>query len=370
MIAIIRGGPPANDQAQKSIRLPCKTAVLRSYGLFLGLAVTVRVPGPGRWKGDTMRASELHFPYLVESVNQLPVRAVAAIRLHQAEQAIHSITVFPPQHYSTIHLGWLSAPWIGLRKTPRRTVVLDDHQAIIVAVDRGGHQTTRIIPYAALIDIELALMILYAYVQFTWMNEGQAETVKIEFNAVRTAIIREQLDWLRDMISVRFRYSVPCPEGELGSLLGTALGKLRDYLRAALLPTEPLLMAVYQSALRRSKGRARSRGISPNRIVAFTDRHLILVEEESTPDTTYGAITRFCPLACIQFAAFESGSDTIRMQVARGTAQATHEIEIPLSQANAAVLRDWFGKTTVLPIRERPGDAVDSPAHKRPVFPL
>ena len=312
-----------------------------------------------------MRSSELHFPYIVESVNQLPVRAAAAIRLHQSEPSIHSITVFPPQYYSTIHLGWLSGPWFGLRKTPRRTVVLGDHQAIIVAVDRGGHQTTRIIPYTALISIELALMILYAYVQFTWINEGQAETVKIEFNAVRTAIIREQLDWLRDMISARIRYSGPCPEGGLASLLANAPGKFRDYLRAALLPTEPLLMAVYQSALRRSKGSARSRSISPNRIVAITDRHLILVEEEFVPDITYGAITRFCPLACILFVTFESGSDAIRMWVARGTAQTTHEIGIALSPENAAVLRDWFGKIMAIPIRERPGDAVDSAIHKR-----
>lgn len=317
-----------------------------------------------------MRPSELFFPYIVESVNQLPVRAAAAIRLHQSEPSIHSITVFPPQHYSTMHLGWLSGPWFGLRKTPRRTVVLGDHQAIIVAVDRRGHQAIQIIPYTALIDIELALMILYAYIQFTWINDGQTETVKIEFNAVRTTIIREQLDWLRDMISARIQYPGPCPEGGLEILLANAPGKLRDYLKAALLPTEPLLMAVYQSALRRSKGSARSRLISPNRIVAFTDRHLILVEEEARPDTTFGAITRFCPLDCIRCVTFESGSDAIRMWVARGTAQTTHEIGIPLSQANAVVLRDAFGKTMAIPIRERPGDASGSPTHKRQVFSL
>jgi hypothetical protein len=317
-----------------------------------------------------MRKSELFFPYIVESVNQLPVRAATAIRLHQSEPSIHSITVFPPQYSSTMHLGWLSGPWFGLRKTPRRTVVLGDHQAIIVAVDRRGNQTTQIIPYTALIDIELALMILYAYVQFTWINEGRAETVKIEFNALRSAIIREQVDWLRDMISARIRYSGPCPEGGLDCLLANVPGKLRDYLRVALLPTEPLLMAVYQPALRRSKGSARSRGISPNRIVAITDRHLILVEEEFVPDTTYGAITRFCPLDCIRFVTFESGSDAIRLWVARGTAQTTHEIGIPLNQANAAVLRDSFGKITAIPISARSGDAVDSPTHKRQVFSI
>jgi hypothetical protein len=299
----------------------------------------------------------IDFPYSVSSVNQLPVRAATAIRLHQSEPSIHSITVFPPQYYSTMHLGRLSRVWFGLRKTPRRTVVLGDHQAIIVAVDRGGRQTIQIIPYTALIDIDLALMILYAYVQFTWIDEGQAETVKIEFNAVRTEIIREQLDWLRDMIPARIPYSVPCPEGEWENLLANAPGKLRSYLQAALLPTEPLLAAVYQPALRRSKGRSRSRRISPNRIVAITDRHLILVEEEFVPYATYGAISRFCPLDCIRFVTFESGSDAIRMGVARGTAQTTHEIGIPLSQANAAVLRDSFGKTMASPIRELPGDA-------------
>jgi hypothetical protein len=301
--------------------------------------------------------SYLDFPYIVESVNQLPVRAAAAIRLHQSEPSIHSITVFPPRCYSTMHLGWLSGLWFGLRKTPRRTVVLGDHRAIIVAVDYGGHQTTRIIPYTALIDIELALMILYAYVQFTWIDAGQAETVKIEFNAVHTAIIREQFDWLRDVISARIRYSGACPEGELESLLASAPGKFRSYLRAALLPTEQLLTAVYQSALRRSKGWARSRSISPNRLVAITDRHLILVEEEFVPYATYGAITRFCPLDRIRFVTFESGAEAIRMGVARGTAQANHEIGIPLSQANAAVLRDWFGEIEAISIREIPGDA-------------
>lgn len=316
-----------------------------------------------------MRSSD-YFPFIVESVNQLPVRAAAAIRLHQSEPSIHSITVFPSQYHSTMHLGWLSGPWFGQRKTPRRTVVLGDHQAIIVEVDRGGQQTTRIIPYTALLDIELALMILYAYVQFTWISEGQVETVKIEFNAVRSAIIRDQLDWLRDTMSARLRYSIPCPEGRLDSLLATAPGKLRDYLRAALLPTERLLMAVYQPALRRSKGRARSRGISPNRIVAITDRHLILVEEEFVRETTYGAITRFCPLDCIRFVTLESGSDAIRLRVALGTAQTTHEIGIPLSQANAAVLRDTFGSMLAIPIRELPGDAVDTAAHKRSEFSI
>ena len=92
----------------------------------------------------------------------------------------------------------------------------------------------------------------------------------------------------------------------------------------------------------------------------MTDRHLILVEEEFVPYATYGAITRFCPLDCIRFVTFESGSDAIWMWVARGTAQTTHEIGIPMSQANAAVLRDSFGKTMAIPIRELPGDACSS----------
>ena len=301
--------------------------------------------------------SYLDFPFAVESVNQLPVRAAAAIRQHQSEPSIHSITVFPPQYYSTVHFGWWSRPWVGLRKTPRRTVVLGDHQITIVAVDRGGRQTTRIIPYTALIDIELALMILYAYVQYTWIEEGQAQTVKIEFNAVRETIIREQLDWLRDTISARIRCAVPCPEGEWDSLSATAPGKLRTYLRAALLPTEPLLIAVYQPPLCRTKAWARARKISPNRIVAMTDRHLILVEEEIAPYASFGAITRFCPLDRIQCLTFKSGSEAIQMAVARGTARTTHEIEIPLNQANAAVLRAAFGKTLAVPIRELPGAA-------------
>ncbi len=110
--------------------------------------------------------------------------------------------------------------------------------------------------------------------------------------------------------------------------------------------------------------------ISPNRMVGITDRHLIQVEEECVPDTTYGAITRFCPLASIRFVTFESGSDPLWMRVAQGSARTPHEIRIPLSQANAAVLRDWFGTTLAIPIRERPGDAVDAPTHKRQVFSI
>jgi hypothetical protein len=260
-----------------------------------------------------------------DSLDHLPPRVGTAVRGRVSAQLIQGIIVIPPQEYPIRRIGWLRDLPFGWRVTPWRTVVFLSQQIVIVDENWNGTLGVTTIPVEALTSLELGTVLLYAYVQFTWVSQNQVKSLKIEFNAADESIIRCLLDQLRATIS-----GYPLRRISLvGGILADLPLKFRNYLRIALLPDEPVCFAVYQPPIRRAEGWLHAL-ISPHRAVAVTDRHIILLEDDIRTHMEYSMTTRWCSLRRIRRVTFEPTSDAVWMHLSPGVGPITQDIDIPL----------------------------------------
>jgi hypothetical protein len=269
----------------------------------------------------------------VETVDELPGPVSAAIRQIQADQSILGIVVIPPQEYPIRRIGWLGDLAFGWRVTPQRTVVLGEYEVVIVDVDHTGSLDTTTIPLKAIIGFELATVLLYAYMQLTWIDGDQTRSAKIEFNAVDEHIIRCYLDQLRDLSSA---HPQAMPLAQDANFAELPL-KFRNYLRMALLPCERLLVVVHQPPIHRVEGWWHP-FISPHRTIAITDQHVIVLEDDLRSHLQYTIITRFLPLRYVQSLTFETTPDAVWMRLSVGDLRTAQDIAIPLDAIAAETI--------------------------------
>jgi hypothetical protein len=281
-----------------------------------------------------MRSIE-YFHFTVPSLSALPPAMRAAIEQHQPAQEIRGIIVIPPQEYPDTRLKLLAHLPFRWQKTPRRTLVFGERQITILSAEQSGGLATTVIPIDAIVSIDLAVVLLYAYLRLAWLTGGGLYTQKIEFNAVGERAIRNQVNLLR--AGGRSEPEQRAPSGALEEVLAPLPLKFRNYMRLALLTGEDLAAVVYQPAVRRGKGWLRPY-IAPNRAVGLTACDVVIVEEQLRAYTKYGMVTRYFSTAHLQRVSFDSYDDMpeiVWMQLSSGTDQASQPVRILLTTAGA-----------------------------------
>lgn len=287
-----------------------------------------------------MRKAVTYFLYPVQSLDDLPAPINEAVRRHLSEAHVRAIIVIPPQDYAirreirrqkNLPFRW--------RVTPQRTLVFSDHQIVLVEAETNGDLHTLVIPLDCLVYVNLGTILLYAYLELAWVNGQQIEKRFIEYNAVGEQHIRKQIEQVRAQIAADVPRFDNAPDEKTTAHLPF---KFNNYLKFSLLPDEVLLTAVHQPAIRRGEGWFQPY-LSPNRTVAITDTHLIILEEEERKrKSTYGIITRFCPLDRVRQVKFRPAEELCWMYLTLGFGEAAELVEIPLEAANADSLRDTW----------------------------
>jgi hypothetical protein len=213
----------------------------------------------------------------------------------------------------------------------------------VVEIERDGVPTTTAIPLETLIDIHLVEILLYAFLELTWIGTQRIETMKIEYNLVGQALIQRGIDQVRAMLPPRPRPGSPL-QAE-ASIADLPL-MFRNYGRRSLLPAEPLCAVVYQPAIRQAKDRFH-RLIAPNRTIAVTERCVLVIEDQRhrvhrryAAGTDYAVVRHFYPLSHIGCATFEPGAGVHWLRLKLGTPDLAHEASIPLESPGAKVLRE------------------------------
>lgn len=294
-----------------------------------------------------------YFLYPVEAVSELPEpvqREIAKL----PPQAVHKMVVVPPQDFPIIRFKRFGDLPFGWRKTPKRVLIFGDQYVAVINSEPTGQITTVTIPLDAIVTMELATMLLRAHVAFTWLCGAQAEMFKIEFNAVGELLIRRELNYLRGIIAERTR--LPDSINQPDTSIAAFPLKYRNYARYALLAGEQISTAVYQPAIRQTQ-RLLKGYLSPNRAVALTNQHLLLVEDERwNIKADYGVITRFVPINQIGSVAFDPSPDATWVRFTLGAPGSDAVISVPLSPDEAANFRDALGKTLTVPVTEVPAN--------------
>ena len=273
---------------------------------------------------------------------ELPAPVAQAIASQGGQPAGQSIVMIPPQEYLAGASGWLSALFPRWRRTPSRALVFEPARILIVEGSRAEDVRVIVIPVDGLLGIELATLLLYAYVQFMWADAGQCHILRVEFNTVGLPILDAELGRLRAAIA-------PAQPAAASQAIGDPMAllpyKFRTYLNLSRLPDEQIMAIVYQPALWRGRGPFK-RALAPNRAAAFTDRHLILIEDAGMRRADYTIDRRFLPRSRIRRVAFEPAAGAVSMRVLLGASDVMCEV-VTAWQATAAgqlsaILRDWL----------------------------
>ncbi|NWG15528.1 MAG: hypothetical protein HXY41_02730 [Chloroflexi bacterium] len=289
-----------------------------------------------------------YFLYPVHDLDDLPAPVVEMIRRHADLKTIRHIVVVPPQDYAIARYTRRKSLSFGLRVTPQRTLVSAGGRIVVVEMAADGALSARAILLENLLYADLATILLYGYMKLVWAENEQVETLLIEYNTVGEHIMRHLLEEARTQIAAR---------SALADLPGQAFQlpfKFQNYLKYSLLPGEQVQAAVFEPARRQGK-RWYSPYIAPNRAVAITSRHLIILEEElrrfllprleKRESITYGIITRFCPSDRVQALNVHREAEMTWLDIKLEAGAAATALRLPLDDDNAAALRETWETT-------------------------
>lgn len=270
-----------------------------------------------------MRKTVEYFLFPVEAVADLPAPVAALVE--QAGFAPQTILVIPPQEYPIYHQYRFFALAYGERTTPRRTLVFGADRLLVIEQAAALRQI--VIPYQAIVALDLAVVLLYAYITLTWQAAERRETLKIEYNAVGEALIRSGAQHIRRTYPL---LESSAPDSTL-TILGALPLKFRNYLRFSLLPDEQVFSAVFQPALEYPRRLLRTR-LAGDRTIALTTAGITILETDASRAIQYGVTTRYFPLAALERVTFEPRADTFTWM---DIGLPGYDVSLPLTAANA-----------------------------------
>jgi hypothetical protein len=228
---------------------------------------------PAEW--FTMRRHPL--PEYYDSLDALPpsLAPLAAQTLLPGE-AVEGVLVVPAEYFSRKMLVW--------EYVPERALIFVRGSLLYVSADGPGIPAKAArIDASALLSLRSSILLLYGLLEFKADCGPAAEEVRLEYNTV-------VWHWLNAPLA-RF-VEAACPARRADSdaataraanepLLATLPFKFANGLRYySLAPGERLQAAVFQPAIWQKGGYLVRRQVTPNTLLALTDRKLALIEEK------------------------------------------------------------------------------------------
>lgn len=278
------------------------------------------------------------FLSLIRSVNDLAGPVAEAVRRHQPVDSIRQIIRIPPGEYPIYRSIWRYSLPFGWRKTPERVLVFGREAFSVFDIDRGAVSTALSIPLTRLIDVHPFVLLLYSWLEMVWDDSGTVRRVKIEYNSVGDHHIWQGITTLRETFPRR-AMPVPDPAPEQG--VAQFPFKFRTYVFDSLMPGETLIAALYQPSIT-SKGSFFKPFISPNRVLALSDRNIFTIEDQRdrlrkgyVTEADYTVSRHFFPLNHLRSAQTESGAEADFLKLSFGVAGDSHEVVIPLLPPHA-----------------------------------
>jgi hypothetical protein len=228
---------------------------------------------PAEW--FTMRRHPL--PEYHDSLDALPpsLAALAAHTLLPGEEAEGALVV-PAEYFSRKMLVW--------EHVPERALIFVPSGLLYVAAEGlDSPAKAARIDASALLSLRSSILLLYGLLEFKADCGPAAEMVRLEYNTVVWHMLHRPL--------ARFvGAACPAPEVELDEaaaraanelLFATLPYKFANGLRYySLAPGERVLAAVFQPAIWQKGRYLVRRQVTPNTLLALTDRKLALIEEK------------------------------------------------------------------------------------------
>lgn len=264
-------------------------------------------------------------PYRVHSPGDLPVSLrQSAEQTLESRGPVHSIFVVPAQAFLK--------GWFGRRYVPEQALVFTAQGVLHIqdGATPGQPAQATYLPADDLLYAHLSLLLLYGRLELAGRVGSTLARVVVEFNTVGEPLLQPGL---RQLVRQAWGKKAALaagqtpPEAILRELDRLPM-KFRNGLRhRGLQSDERLLGFVFQPGIWTRRWRFFSRQVTATTLLALTDRQLVILEEDKTGgQASYGWIFTFCPLAGV--AGIESKP-----------AEAWQELQVHLERGGVAVDR-------------------------------
>lgn len=243
-------------------------------------------------------------PFVADQIADLPEQLISVIQDQPwYQETFELIFVIPPQAFYRGLFGIRTVPWQAL-------LFKEDGVLYICAAKDHKDRQGRIdwIPSDQIIQIRLALILLYSKLEFWYDHQGELKYNMIEFNSVAYHKLEPHL---KKTIRNTWQSPPEKPEtvwAEYADLEQLNLKFYNGLKLYGLQVDEKVLGFVFQPEIFEKSLRFIKRKKSPNSLVVITDRQIIRIEEEISSRSRYGWIFTFCPrhrIAGIEIAAVD-----------------------------------------------------------------
>jgi len=276
-------------------------------------------------------------PYLVSSLADLSADLVSAARAKLPPgRAVRRIFVVPPQEYPGRSEG---------RFGPGQALIFSADGVIHVqqATVPGQPAQARLVPNADVLYVQAGQLLLYDRLEIGYAEVGQAQQVVVEYNSVGWDLLQPGLADLLRNVSVA---APPPPVDPETPAIGAAEIERLPFKYAngigiyTLAPGERLLALAFQPDIWARRYLIFRRQVTPAIVLALTDRHVSLIEEQRALDRSrsYGWIFSFFPLHGVTGMRSQPAplGRLIGIELLVAGATATHELEL-----TAEVTSSW-----------------------------
>ncbi len=281
------------------------------------------------------------------SFDELEPAVERAIVEHMEKgESIRQIIVAPRQRLLGAHRksrGWrgILLPWEWtqdwvLAWTSERVLVatLERPRAIPVVTSTSA---------ADILSFEWGAILLRAWVEWTWANQGQAERMRIYFNAVGQRLFKKVLDSLRHDLAVQSGLTAVQPDRHLERLAALPFKFMNIIMHDLLLPDEQVQAVVYRPAIWSNQPKLLRHQRAAAMTLILSNYHILIAEEDLTGTLhSYGLITQFYPRGRVRHAALERGQDGVLLKLALETLGVQQEVNIPFEVSAEPSLQEML----------------------------
>ncbi len=212
----------------------------------------------------------VYHPSLVDSYDDLPNPVAEALNQHQIVP--QTIIKLPPHPFLDRRKQRIPSPGLRWCTTPNRVLIFEVDALTIAEWDDDINTQITQIPLVDTIEFKLESKLLHAWLGLMWQINGSIGQTDVEFNSVGMELIQPCLDILRQQACNPTTEPVPALDKRALPL------KFRNYIQISLLPGEEPLLLHYEPAIYAPTWYGQT-ALTPNRLLALTPHHLIIVED-------------------------------------------------------------------------------------------
>ena len=287
------------------------------------------------------------FPRVFYSFDEMEPAVEKAIVEHMEKgESIRQIIVAPRQRLLGAHResrGWRGflLPW---EWTPDWVLVWTGDRVLVATLDHP--RATPVVtatPVKDVLSFEWGAILLHAWIEWTWANQGQADRMRIYFNAVGQRLFKRVLDSLRYDLAAQSEPTAVQPDRHLERLAALPFKFMNIIMHDLLLPDEQVQAVVYRPAIWSNQHRLFRHQRAAAMTLVLSNYHILTAEEDLTETLhSYGLITRFYPRRRIHYAALERGQDGVRLKLALETLGVQQEVSVPFEASAEPSLQEML----------------------------